>query len=134
MPLYEYDAVNPNLFPELRGVRIQPGQLERFVERFAGAARVVSGVLEAPSPEEAVIKLNSQQLVPLRLNMIIRGRDGVQQLMRFHRKRDKMMGISTSPAVAAVVEPPRRIRINYITILGALGAIGLLALALLGIK
>jgi len=131
MAYFEYEAINPIHFPMVDRLRRDPRRLEQFIEHFSHSTQLVSGVVEADNPELAVAKLNRLNLVPVRLALIINGREGVQQLMRFKKKRDGLMGIKSTPNVA--LPTPRR-HINYTQIIGIVGVLALLTLILLGIK
>lgn len=103
MPYFEYDAVNPDRFSELKGLRLKPGKVERFVDDFAGIAQIHSGVIEANSPEDAVAQLNGQGLVPLRL-AVAKNREGIRQILRLKKKT-----VVQAPPTVSLYKPRKEI-------------------------
>ena len=126
-PYYEFDAIYPERFTALKGLHVQPGHADKFVEKFAPSAQIISNVIEADSPEDAVAKLNAQNMVPLRL--VQREKEGLEQLMRLKKKRAALIG-EPKPLSEPIIMKAKR-RINYFNIIGVVGMLVLLILALL---
>lgn len=129
MPFFEYEAINPAHFNAINQLRRDPKRLEEFVEQFSHSTQLVAGVIEAVNPEQAVAELNKKKLVPVRLSLVVRGADGIQQLMYFKRRRDSLMGIRPNE-----LPKVQRTPINYTPIIGIIGVVALLILLYFGLK
>lgn len=90
MPHFEYEAINIERYKYLKGLYKKPGQLDHFIQEFGNQAQIVSGVMEALTPEEVRDKLNEQGFHPLRMNLIIRDRQGIYGLAKYKRKLQKI--------------------------------------------
>lgn len=90
MPHFEYEAINIERYKYLKGLYKKPGQLDHFIQEFGNQAQIVSGVMEALTPEEVRDRLNEQGYHPLRLNLIIRDRQGIYGLAKYKRKLQRI--------------------------------------------
>lgn len=91
MPHFEYEAINIERYRYLKGLYKKPGQLDHFIQEFGAQAQIVSGIMEALTPEEVRDKLNDLGYHPLRLNLVIRDRQGIYGLDRYKKKLKRIM-------------------------------------------
>lgn len=130
MPLFEYEAINIEHYTRLKGVYKKPGQLEQFVNEFGQRAQIISGTMEAVTPEEVRDKLNEAGYHPLRLNLVVRDHQGIVWLQRLKKKRDAVISTLTQKQEMPKVSR-RRLNIKWPDVIAIAIAMTILALALM---